>query len=418
MESGITPRVIQVLVGHEIFEDGTLPPLHVDDVISVRLFLCSSPEPSKPGTTAHRVTVQPKFKDAPYSDQDDTLWWPFDVTGDGWTATWHHHSPAAGLMHVTGFLTPDFHHAVPGQPGTVTGRVRRLQLVEQQVKKTYRTHGYVPGTQRLTDLGTSPDRYWPDWWNFAEDGEFEERSILVDLDLDAVPDEAPRFEAGDVGAHGSDVWVMGRSTPVLLHLDRSQSPTRLTEYLLPLAFEPPGYGGSRRLHADSGGCWITCPAEIVRCDHSGPSEVTTRRVTEDGGNFTVVVDGRLFAITQPYPSLRIHDRYGPIRYDPDDYPFRELIDGKLVHVEDRATMTLAWGDRQQRWHRDQAKAAKGTKWADDDQLIICAPDGTEHTVDFAGRARGRVHWIHPDPADDPANADLDDPITYPPTWQE
>lgn len=36
VNSESTARVFQVLVGHEIFEDGTLPPLHVGDVVSVR----------------------------------------------------------------------------------------------------------------------------------------------------------------------------------------------------------------------------------------------------------------------------------------------------------------------------------------------------------------------------------------------
>ena len=412
MESGSTPRVIQVLVGHEIFEDGTLPPLHVDDVISVTLSLCSSPAPSTPGTATHRVTVQPAYGHAPWQDQNDTLWWPFEVTGNGWNATWRHHAPVAGLMHVTGFLTPDFHHAVPGEPGTVTGRVRRLQLVEQQAKVTHRAHGYVPGTERLTDLGTSPDRYWPDWWSFAEDGQFEERCILVDLDLDAVADQSSRFEAGDVAAHGSDVWVMDRSTPVLLYLDRSHTPASLTEYLLPLAFEPPGYGGSRRLHADSGGCWITCPAEIVRCDLGGTREVSIRRVTEDGGDFTVYVEGRLFAITQPDPGMRIHDRYGPIRFDPEEIPFRQLVGDSLVRVEDEETMALAWEGRKQRGRQDQTKATRAAKWADDNRLTICTPDGGEETLDFDDRTPGRVNWVRPDPFNDPANADVVNPITF------
>lgn len=418
MDSGSTPRVIQVLVGHEIFEDGTLPPLHVGDVISVKISLVSSAQTSRPGTTTYRVTVQPMFGQAPWADRDETLKWPFEVTGNGWTATWHHHSPAAGLTHVTGFLTPDFHRSVPGQPGVVTGKVRRLQLVERQVEITQNMHGYAPGTERLRDLGTSPDRYWPGWFHFAEHGQIEESGVLVDLDLDDVADQSPSFDAGDVAAHGSDVWLMDRSTPVLLHLDRSHTPARLTEYVLPLAFEPPGYGGSRRLHADADGCWITCPAEIVRCDHSGPQEVTIQRVTADGGDFTVYVDGRLFAITQPYSSMRSHDRYGPIRFDPEEYPFRELIDGSLVRVEDKETMTLAWGDREQRWRPDQSKATKRTKWVGDDQMIIRAPDGGEEIVDFTNRTCGRVHWIRSDAFNGPANADLVDPITFQPIWQE
>lgn len=405
-----------MLVGHEIFEDGTLRPLHVGDVVSVRLSLVTPTDASRPGTTTYRVTVQPEFGHAPWQDRDGTLRWPFVVTGNGWTATWHHHRPAAGLTHVTGFLTPEFHHSTPGRPGMVTGRVRRLQLIEREARKTGNMHDFVPGSERLTDLGTSPDRYWPDWFHFAEHGQTEESGVLVDLDLDDVADHSPRFEAGDVAAHGADVWVMDYSTPVLLHLDRSHTPARLTEYVLPLAIEPPveppGYGGSRRLHADSTGCWITCPEEIVRCDLSGEQEVSIRRVTEDGGDFTVYVDGRLFAITQPDPSMRSHHRYGSIRFDPEEFPFRELVGDSLVRVEDEETMTLAWEGRKQRGRQNQAKATKGTKWTDDGLLTVCTPDGGEEIVDFNDRMLGRVNWVRPDPYSDPANADVIDPITF------
>ncbi|PAY21672.1 hypothetical protein CEY15_17745 [Dietzia natronolimnaea] len=376
----------------------------------------TSADASRPGTTTYRVTVQPKVGQAPWQERDETLRWPFEVTGNGWTATWHHHRPAAGLTHVTGFLTPDFHHSVAGRPGVVTGRVRRLQLIERQARKTGNSHDYVPGTERLTDLGASPDRYWPRWFHFAEHGEIEESGVLVDLDLDDVADDSHRFQAGDVAAHGTDVWVMDDSAPVLLHLDRSHASARLTEYLLPLAFEPPveppGYGGSRQLHADSGGCWITCPAEIVRCDLGPPGEVSIRRVTEDGGDFTVDVDGRLFAITQPNPSMRSHDRYGPIRFDPEEFPFRELVGDSLMRVENRETMDLAWDGRKQRGRLDQGKATRATVWTGDSLLTICTPDGSEETVDFGDRTLGRVKWVRPDPFKDPANADIVDPITF------
>ena len=244
----------------------------------------------------------------------------------------------------------------------------------------------------------------------------EESGVLVDIDLENVADDSYRFEAGDVAAHGSDVWIMDDSTPVLLHLDRSHTPARLTEYMLPLAFEPPvepsGYGGSRRLHADSGGCWITCPAEIVRCVLSGAQEVSIRRVTEDGGDFTVYVEGRLFAITQPDPSMRIHDRYGPIRFDPEEFPFRELVGDSLVRVEDEETKALAWEGRKQRGRQNQTKATRATKWTDDNLLTICTPDGGDETLDFDDRTLGRVNWVRPDPFNDPANADVVDPITF------
>lgn len=409
MDSGNTGRTIQVLVGSEIFEGRTLPPLHVDDVISVLLVLVTSAAPSTPGTATYRVRVQPDFGRAPGPNRDGTLTWPFEVTGNGWTATCRLHTPAAGQTSVTGFLTPDFAHPVPGRPGVVTGRVRRLQLLEQQSEVTQNRHRFVPGTERLRDLGTSPDRYWPRWFPVRRDGPFEERGILVDLDLDDIPDQPPRFDACAVAVNGTDVWVLDRSAPVLLHVDTAHTPATATEYVLPLPFDPPDDGMRRQIHADDDGCWITCPAEIVRCDRSGPQEISARRVTRDGGDFTVHIDSRLFAITQPFPSLRHDPRYGMFRFDPAEHPFHEFVDGVLVPVDDEETITLAW-DRDHRHRTDQAVAADGTTWIGQGDLLARTQDGAERIIDIDARIHGQVNWVSPEIINDPANADIIDPI--------
>lgn len=417
MESGNSRRMIQVLVGEEIFQDGTLPPLYVGDVIDVVLGLVSRPDPSEPGVNTHRVTVQPDFGKAPWADRDGTLRWPFAVSGDGWSATWRHHSPVSGRASITGYLTPDFVHAVRGRPGVVTGRVRRLQLLEQRLESTPRGSHYVEGTGLLRDLGSSRDRYWPDWHLIRTDQSGTvARGVVVDLDLDDVPELPWRFDADAVATCGTDVWVLDRSAPVLLHLDRSHDPVLVTEYLLPVPFEPPGNGRTsgtlRIVHADADGCWISCPDEIVRCDRSGPADLTVRRVSMDGGEFTVHLDGRLFVVTQPYPSLRGHDRYGWHRFDPSDHPFRELVDGALIPVDDEATIQRVWA-RSSR--PDQAEAPDGTTWIGHGDLTARAPDGTERRIDLDHRTVGRVHWVRPEPLDDPANADLMLPTPWYPT---
>lgn len=405
--------MIQVLVGSEIFGDGSLPPLHVGDVINVMLGLVTFAAPTTPGTATYRVRVQPDFGRAPGPDREDTLTWPFEVSGNGWTASCHLHTPVTGQTSLTGYLTPDFARPVQGRPGVVTGRVRRLQLLEQHSEVTQNRHRFIPGTERLRDLGTSPDRYWPRWFPVRRDGPFEERGILVDLDLDDIPEHPPRFDACAVAVNGTDVWAMDRSAPVLMHLDTSHTPATVTEYVLPLPFDPPDEGMRRQIHADDDGCWITCPAEIVRCDRSGPQEVTARRVARDGGGFTVHVDGRLFAITQPYPSLRHDPRYGRFRFDPAEHPFHELVDGELVPVDDEETIALAW-DREHRGRTDRAVAADGTTWIGNGDLLARSPDGTERTIDLERRSRGRVNWVSPDIVGDPDNADIIDPIMAPP----
>ena len=312
---------------------------------------------------------------------------------------------------MTGRLIPEFHDGIPGDTRVATGRVRRLQLVEQVNETTESGSRFVEGTERVRNLGASRDRYWPDWFRFHPDNSLREAGVVVDLALDDVPDPVRGFEAGAVDIHGSDVWVMDRSAPVLLHVDASRSPVPVTEYLLPLAFEPLTPDWSRTVHADGEGCWITCSAEIVRCDRTGPGEVTVRLVTSEGGNYTTMVDGRLFALTQHVPSVRSHDRYGTIRFDPAPHPVRELVAGVLLDVDDEDTIALA---RAHSRRADRAPAPDGITWIADGGLSVRTPDGTAHPVDLSGRTRGTVHWIRPDPMEDPAIAELLDPLQFPP----
>lgn len=403
MHSDAPDRTIQVFVPTEVFQDGTLPPLYVGDVISVILYLQTSYAPTTPGVDTYPVMVRPVVGHAPTPDRNGILRWPFEVTGDGWCATWSHHTPVTARTSLTGRLAPDFHHAVPGHPDTVTGRVRRLQLVEQYSETTDRVTRWVEGTERVRDLGESRDRHWPDFQAILPANTMQDAGVLVDLALDDVPDPVKGFDGRAVATHGTDVWVMDGSDPVLMHVDTTRSPVRVTEYLLPLAFEPPPYMVSRALHADEDGCWITCEAEIVRCDRTGPDEVTVRRVTTYGGDYTRHVDGRLFALTQHFPSVRSHDRYGTIRFDPADHTVLKLVGDELVPVEDERTIARV---RAQARRVDRAVAADGTTWIASGGLATRTADGAEHPVDLSHPARGTAHWDQPDPMDDPAIAEL------------
>ncbi|WP_216694915.1 hypothetical protein [Dietzia psychralcaliphila] len=405
-------RSIQVFVPTEIFQEGTLRPLYAGDVISVVLYLVTSCDPGSPGVDTYRVMVRPTVGFAPYPDRHNgLLHWPFDVTGDGWSAWWHHHTPVTGRTSLTGRLSPAFGNPVPGRPGVVTGRVRRLQLVEQYSETTDHVTRWVEGTERVRDLEGSPDRYWPDFQAILPDNSLQEAGVLVDLALDDIPDPVKGFDARAVAVHGTDVWIMDRSDPVLMYVDTSRSPARVTEYLLPLAFEPDPEMWSRALHADDDGCWITCEAEIVRCDRTGADEVTIRRVTTWGGDYSSYVDGRLFAMTYHSPTVRSHDRYGRIRFDPEEHTVFELVGGSLVPVEDEGTIVRA---RKGAHRADRAAAADGTTWIASSGLSARTTDGVEHPIDLADPARGTVNWDRPDPMDDPAIAELLRPLMFPP----
>lgn len=403
-------RSIQVFVPTEVFQDGTLPPLYVGDVISVLLRLSTWCGPGAPGVATYRVMVHPAVGFAPIPDRHGVLRWACEVTGDGWSAMWRHHAPVTARTSLTGRLVPDFHRGVPGHPDTVTGRVKRVQLVEQYSETVDRVTRFVEGTERVRDLGESPDRYWPDFQRICPDNSVQEAGVLVDLALDDIPDPVKGFDAGAVAVHGTDVWVIDSSDPVLIHVDISRSPARVTEYLLPLAFERPLDMWSRALHADDDGCWITCKAEIVRCDHTGPDEVTVRRTTTDSRDYTSYVDGRLFAMTQHFPSVRAHDRYGMIRFDPEEHPVHELVEGILVPVGEEDTIVRA---REHAHRADRATAEDGTTWIASGGLSAQTTDGSEHKIDLSHPVLGTSQWDEPDPMDNPAIAELFHPFDFP-----
>lgn len=403
MSPDVTGHTIQVVVHSSVFQGGPVPPLHVDDVISVVLAFDSEAEPSAPGVVTFRVRIQPKFGHAPFAAEDGSLRWMFDVYGAGWSAEWHHHTPVAGLIHLTGRLDVGFTRAVPGQPGVVTGRVRRLQLVEQWVESTVAGNHYVAGTEWLRDFGPSPDRYWPRWKIIDDPDTFAETGILVDLDLDDIPDDDTEFDAGAVAIDSADLWVIDKSNPLLLHIDTTATPPRVTEYRLPLAIEKPREMWTRRVHADRDGCWITSPEEIIRCTRTEAAELTVRRAIETGSDRTTYLDGRLFVLEAPHFGDRTDPRYGYVRVEPDAHPVRELVDGELVPVIDGATIARVKAPGRR---ADQVTADDGTTWIADRTLVAQRPDGTSHTTDLHPRTRGHVRWPRDGPRSGLALASL------------
>ncbi|MBB1023078.1 MULTISPECIES: hypothetical protein [unclassified Dietzia] len=404
MSPDVTGHTIQVMVHSSVFQGGSLPPLHVDGVISVVLGFDSEAEPSAPGVDTFRVRVQPRFGHAPYGAEDGSLRWLFDVFGAGWSAEWHHHTPVAGLMHLTGRLDVGFDRAVRGHPGVVTGRIRRLQLVEKWVESTDTGIHYVAGTERLRDLDPSPDPYWPRWKGIDDPNAFAETGILVDLDLDDLPDDDTEFDAGAVAIDHADLWVIDRSNPLLLHIDTTATPPRVTEYRLPLAIEQPREMWTRRVHADRDGCWITSPEEIIRCTRTEDAELTVHRAIETGRDRTVDLDGRLYVLEVPHYGSRPDPRYGYVRVQADEHPIRELVDGELVPVMDDTTIARVEAAFRR---ADQVTADDGTTWIADRTLIAKRPDGTSHTIDLHPSTRGRVRWPRDGPRSGLALASLD-----------
>ncbi|MGW5076556.1 hypothetical protein [Rhodococcus sp. NPDC004095] len=332
------------------------------------------------------------------------------MIGDGWSAEWLSDRPLAGRVELTGRLFAGIRWAGSDHPVRVRGRVRRVQLVEQRIEHAGRGLRVVDGTERLTEVESTPHRHWSNWDMPSTEDHFQGTGVLVDLDLDDVPATKGEFVAGAVSVDGPDVWVMDRSNPVLLHVDTGYAPPRTVEYLLPLTIEPPTDQWTRKVHADRDGCWITSRYEVFRCDRAGDGTLTIERVCAEGGS-SVVVDGRLFLVGPTYPMLSNDRRYGVVRVDPDAHPVRMLDDERqFIPVDDPATVARVMAQSRR---ADKACSADGTEWVAVVGLTAKSPDDTRRRVDLDPRSRGTVHWIQPDPYADPANADIVARISVP-----
>lgn len=389
MRHGPTDHTISIFAPSAIFMDGCLPaPLFVGDIVSVSLSFDIDVAQSTAGIETLDVTVHPEYGVAPGLYPDLMLRWPHKVTGDGWTAEWIHDQLFAGRLRVPARLWPQFTRAVPGHPETTTGRVRRLQLVEARYENTPDGKRRVPGTERVSDLGSSTDSEKPRWTIFPTDDLYQPTGIVVDLDLDDVPDVPSSFNAGAVSVKGADVWVMDKSHPTLVHINTGPSPHRVTEYLLPMMVNAPTTMWSRRVHGEADGCWITSGDEIVRCNLESPTELTLRRAATDGADYTVALDGRLFVMPHPL----ITDRDGERGGEPARAPVHELIDDQLIPVTDDATITRA---RAASRRADVATTPDGTTWTANRSLTVQTADGDPQPVDLEPRTQGQVNWVRP-----------------------
>ncbi|GAA1054768.1 hypothetical protein [Dietzia natronolimnaea] len=389
-------HTISVFVSGAVFVDGSLPPLKVGDVINASLLFDTDVSHSTAGVDSFRVTVRPECRKAPVLDRESSLQWPFHVAGDGWTARWLHHEPFAGRVQLVGRLSADSVRALPGHPDTTSGRVRRLRLVEERYESTESGRHRVPGTERVSELDHESDHYWPNWRILPVNEPFHPTGMLVDLDLDDVPVAHYSFDAGAIAVSGSDVWVMDRSNPVLIHIDTAPRPPRVTEYLLPLAIEPPTTMWTRRVHADRDGCWITVGDEVVRCSRDGPAELTLQRVSTDGGDDTVELDSRLFVLTYPGLATQLSDRYGALRgAGPDSFHVREVVGDELIPVTDEPTIARTRA-RASDERANIATTPEGTTWTAAGRVTVEPAVGTSSTIDLHPRSQGRVRWIRPD----------------------
>lgn len=285
------PRTLLVLVGTLPIEDGQTPPPVVGEVGHYPLlFRETDPEAGPDATT---TTVQARAE--PIGDglpslggmswdgtvHDEPPHWPTRLHGNGWTASWSAPRPVVGEVRLHGTLVGDFAFMTGSR---VRGRVTRARVVTETFTGPDRRR--VPALQELREVETSPTRFdhglvlvpdvrRPGRRRLAPgDPRVVETGVLLDLDLDNVPPLPlrPALVPGSVSASGRDVWVADTRLPRLIRI-RDGSTVTLVEW--PGRILGTDEVGSRRLHADGGGCWITGADGVHRCDATDPDDTGT-----------------------------------------------------------------------------------------------------------------------------------------------
>lgn len=402
-------RTLAVLVPGWILDDRSLAPPAVGDLVETSLTFGESETPPQSYAQTFRTIARPAYGRMPGGDPEKGLRWLHELSGDGWAANWWANRPTTGRIEVHGTLFADLTMGSDSPP-PVRGRVRRVRLVSQLLERTPTGERLVRGTERLTEIEATPHIFWSNQEPRTEHDPYAPTGVLLDLDLDDVPATDSRFVAGAVSVDGTDVWVMDRSDPVLLHVDTATTPPRVVEYLLPMTAERSREIWTRAVHADADGCWITSDHDVFRCDREDDGSLSVERVCTEGGQ-SIVDEGRLYLRGPTEPRMHLDHRYGVVRVDPSPHPVRVLDDARrLVPVDDPATVARV---RAAARRADIDRGPDGTEWIAHGGLTARSPSGTSESVDLDARARGHAHWIPPDPWADPADRALVPTLNWP-----
>lgn len=301
-------RTLTVMVEGWIIEDGRLPPPRVGGVLSTHLMFRQCPEPAHddPGRQTLRAGAHPDLGREPLRRSPGEWLWRTILRGDGWSALWPADRPSIGHVELTGNLEVDFEACAD----EVRGRVTRVRLVTTGFRRTgeedpeHPLHwAVVPGSARYVDVETAPgffDRGDLD----APDPERREQQIgvLVDLDLDGVPPAnlRPRIRPSSISAHGSTLWILDRELPVLVQLDTRTR--QLSEQVLPAPVVTPH---SRRVIADSAGCWVAGSDGVFRCTFATDGPLVVRKLDSRPASMEAALRGTLLAVSRREPSARL-----------------------------------------------------------------------------------------------------------------
>ncbi|AYJ47039.1 hypothetical protein [Rhodococcus sp. P1Y] len=416
-QHNISSRSLRVFVAGWVIDDGSFPRAAIGDIVDVTLSVDSEDEAPTACDETRSAIARPAHGCAPRTLPSGKPHWLHLVYGDGWSGTWWADRRFDGPVTVSGLFCADLENGALDTPSRTVGRVTRIHRVDKQVRRTETGWTSMSGTERLTE-STGPVTQ-VDWWpsDNTEDGDFVPTGLLVELDLDEAPDYEPSFRAGALSAADDILWVADKREPVLRRVDTSTNPPRITEFVLPLAFELDNGMWSRRVHAFDGGCWLTSEWDIHRCTFSDDGGLTIDRYAAEGSMLTTLLGGRLYAVGNMRSGMYSDRRYGAIRKPADTHPLRVLAEDtrELSTVDDEDLLRAV---RASIRRADKAFADDGSEWnitGADRVSRKLADDSSFSTVDLGPiTEQGAVHSITPDPWTDPANAEEVARISFPP----
>jgi hypothetical protein len=274
-------RVLIVTISTSHIEQGDISPPRVGSVIEILLdFVETDDLPPDEATTVQAVLdlIPTPRLDGHDSHPDGRYWvWLGELFGDGWRATWLGRRPKTGAVTVTGRFRPSRGLAYKrGSHGQVRGRVTRVQVQTIAYHCPDGTWRPLPGAPRsYRDVTLAPR-----WFDRSSLRDLEQdrtalvwadSGVVIDLDLDDVPDRAPRpkIDPGDVTINEHGIWVVDNQLPVVALLSGDTA----TEYVFPGTVT-----SGRTLRATPEGCLIFEGSDIYRCIVDEPITKTTNTV--------------------------------------------------------------------------------------------------------------------------------------------
>lgn len=178
-----------------------------------------------------RGVIEPSSEPPWTSSGSDRYTWTGDLRCDGWAATWNGPEPRSGVVELTGVLVGDF---AEFSDHTIRGRVTRVQHV---------TSG-----------------------------------VVVDLDLDDVPDLPPQpsFRPAFVSSADDGIWVLDSQLPRVVRRARDGA-TMVVDYPAPVVDVWQRDDYARAVHAARAGCWVSGSSGLYWVGDGGASTALDRR---------------------------------------------------------------------------------------------------------------------------------------------